>query len=339
MNEFYSINPLNTKPTDKYQLENLGVERETISGVGRQRHNGYDSEPPRRWSVTEKVKSEDYDGVFANKICRVNPPYDLEKLIDYHLDYYTKKGGSRDKFIKHIQYVVLPYIEKWYKDSNAHIELTREWIESSKKIELSMIEYSDLNNIEKTAINTLIASTDQQLLSSQYIWINKMEIDALFTDNIEHYSKRLIDFFLANDFIKLRAYDGTYFIEQEGRKMFKCGSIEKYYEKQQAQYNQTNPNIIGHGNVVNIANGNIHQSNINITVNQEQYKELKDLGIEDDKIEELKKLIEDNKKDKPTFIKSLTKWSGDVLKQVATKGLIDNIPHINAFVTHLLSTI
>ncbi len=134
LNEFYFICPLNEKPIDKHQLQNLGLERETMSGAYRQSRNSYDNEPARTWSVSQKVKSEDYDGSFAYHISRINPPYELDKFIDYHLHYYLRCGGEREKFLKHIRYVILPYLRKWYSKAPAHIELTEKWIEEAEKV-------------------------------------------------------------------------------------------------------------------------------------------------------------------------------------------------------------
>ena len=338
MNAFYSIAPENTNPKDEFQLDNLGKRKEIFSGIKRN-NDPFGARRNERHTVYDDVNKEDYDGALASKISRFNPPYELDNLINYHLDFYVSKGGHRDKFIKHIQYVVFPYMEKWYEKEKAHIELTRQWIENVKRKENIMIEYTDLTDIEKHALNTFIASTDQGLLSSNSLWLNKTEIDGLFSDDTEYHSKRLVDFLLTNDFIKLRTYNGTYFIEPEGRKLFKYGSAEKYYEKQQTQFNQANPSIVGHGNIVNIAGGNIHQSNITITISQEEYDNLRKLGVEEKEIEELKQIVSENKNDKPSLLNRCTKWSGEVMKQVAIKGLIENLPAINDFVTHLINTI
>lgn len=128
LNEFYSISRAGTPPSDNYQLQNLGLERVTMSGKNRESRGG------GTWEVTTKVTSEDYDGVFALKVARTNPPYELDKLIDYHLNYYTEKGGSIEKFIKHMRYVALPYLHKWHSNYPAHIEFTKKWIETAEQM-------------------------------------------------------------------------------------------------------------------------------------------------------------------------------------------------------------
>ncbi len=126
MNEFYSIAPENVEPV-QYQLENLGKQKETFSGVKRNR-DPWGPRTNERTTIYGDVGKGDYDNLFAFKIIRTDPPFDVDKLITFHLDYYLAAGGDKDRFVKQIRYVVLEYMKKWYRDYPAHIELTNEWL-------------------------------------------------------------------------------------------------------------------------------------------------------------------------------------------------------------------
>jgi hypothetical protein len=336
LNEFYSIAPYNQKPVDIFQLENLGEERVTMS-YGKLVRDGYGGRGYESRDIKQKTKAEDYNGVFALKLSRINPPYELDKFINYHLDYYIKNGGDRDKFIKHIQYVVFPYMEKWFHKEKAHLELTAEWIKESKKAKHTMIEYSELLPEEKAIINKYIQSIPPNLYDANLLAFRKTEIDELIVDNVEYHSGRIINFLLTNDFVKLWTYEPSYEFIVEGKKLIKYGSLEKYYAKQNQQISQPSASVVGHGNFVTFAGGNVTQSGITMNINQEDYKKLKELGVEESKIEELKKVAEENKNDKSSFVKNCMQWLGDVTKQIITQGLVHNLPQIQDIIANLIS--
>ncbi len=237
MNEFYSIANENTSPKDEYQLQNLGKERETISAFSRGSRNSYEGREPKRWSISEKVKKEDYDGLFAFKLTQVRPPYEINKTIEYHLSYYINNGGDKETFIKQLKYVIVPYF-KQHKYSTVHLELLNEWIEEN-----------ETNNKKR----------------------------------------------------------------QMG-----------------------NFNINGSNNIVNNAGGDIHQSGISINVTENQYQELKDCGVDDNQINELREIVSNPSQDKPTLKSRLIKWLGAVTVSVASKGLIDSLPKIQEFAHNLM---
>ena len=91
----------------------------------------------------------------------------------------------------------------------------------------------------------------------------------------------------------------------------------------------TIPTISGNGNVVTVAGGNVHQSNISINISTNfNYDSLKELGIGDTEINELKKINVNQTKDKSTHTLAIMKWLGTTAKEVATKGLVDNLPRL-----------
>ncbi len=128
MTEFYSINAENENPQNDYQLQNLG--KQTIMAVIGKSVRGDWGEERNYQSQTfyRDTTSDDYDNAFANKLLDIKPPYDLQKILDYHLDFYlTKKHGDKLKFIKQIKYVVLPIIKN-RKNNDIYVELILDWI-------------------------------------------------------------------------------------------------------------------------------------------------------------------------------------------------------------------
>ena len=130
MNEFYDISEENKELSHPYQLNNLGSQKLFASFGGNRRRSdfwGYDNTPPSR-NVYTKVTPEDYDGQLASRLWTFKPIYELEKLLNFHASFYVnKKGGTEDKFIKQIKYVVLPMIQK-RKDATICAGLINEWI-------------------------------------------------------------------------------------------------------------------------------------------------------------------------------------------------------------------
>ena len=233
MNEFYSIAKEHTNPKDEYQLKNLGPQTAGMSFYSLQRDgSSYDS------TVYHPTNSDDYDGKFSFILSRTNPPYEIENILSYHLNYYIDNGGEKGKFIKHMKYVIVPFF-KQHKYSEVHLEIINDWI----------------NN-------------------------NSMK------DNKD---------------------SGT--------------------------------NISGSNNVVNIAGGNIHQSGVTINFTQTNHEELKKLGVDDNKIAELKELIEKNKQDKPSLLKKGILWIAGTAAMLTAKGLENNLPVITDYVTNLIHQI
>ena len=92
-------------------------------------------------------------------------------------------------------------------------------------------------------------------------------------------------------------------------------------------------NIFGNNSPVNVAAGiNVVQKDISIVISEDHQQQLKDLGVDEDKIQELDNIVSENKNDKQTLKSKAIKWLGSVLASVAAKGLSENIPVITEFV-------
>lgn len=158
MNEFYSISADENLSETEYQLRNLG-QRMISAIIGKPSRNSWGERTHSSQTFYRETTSDDYDGQFVNKLMLFQPIYDLEKLLDFHLDYYeTKQKMDKNRFVTHIKYVVLPLLTK-KKNSEVQQELVNNWIErnmtNKKKSngKLSM-EFGDINSPTQFQINS-----------------------------------------------------------------------------------------------------------------------------------------------------------------------------------------
>jgi hypothetical protein len=133
MNEFYEIADDGTEPQNEYALKNFG-DRIFSMAVGRRERGDFGQHVYKSTRIDRPVVKEDYDNSFGYKILRTSPPYEADKLLDYHFSFFVSKNGKKDaeKFIKHIRYVILPEIQK--RDSKkVYTEIVSNWIEDKAK--------------------------------------------------------------------------------------------------------------------------------------------------------------------------------------------------------------
>lgn len=96
-------------------------------------------------------------------------------------------------------------------------------------------------------------------------------------------------------------------------------------------------NIYGNNNPLNVAAGeNITQGDINITINAEQIAKLKEYGVEDEAIEELKTIDEENPKGTSERKAKIMSWLGRVTASMTAKGIYENMPELIEFVGNLI---
>ena len=96
-------------------------------------------------------------------------------------------------------------------------------------------------------------------------------------------------------------------------------------------------NIYGNNNPLNVAAGdNITQGDINITINAEQVAKLKEFGVEDEAIEELKTIDEENPKGTSDRKAKIMSWFGRVTASMTAKGVYENMPELIEFVGNLI---
>lgn len=96
-------------------------------------------------------------------------------------------------------------------------------------------------------------------------------------------------------------------------------------------------NIYGNNNPMNIASGkNVTQSGNSITINNSGEARLKELGVQDEQIEELRTLLEQYANNKETLKSKTLKWLGRVSASIGARGLYDNIPALTEFVQNLI---
>ena len=96
-------------------------------------------------------------------------------------------------------------------------------------------------------------------------------------------------------------------------------------------------NIYGDNNPMNIAAGKtVKQTGNSISITAADIEKLKNLGINDDQIEELKTIVTENSKDKSTLISKAMKWLGSVSASIAAKGLYDNLPALTEYIQQVI---
>ncbi len=108
-------------------------------------------------------------------------------------------------------------------------------------------------------------------------------------------------------------------------------------ENEEKVQNIITTNIYGDNATTNTAAGVNVEQHINITLKQDDVDKLKSYGVTDEAIEQLKTIIEDNHKDKPSLVSKAMKWLGGVVTAVATKGFVEHIPAITDFVHKLIA--
>lgn len=96
-------------------------------------------------------------------------------------------------------------------------------------------------------------------------------------------------------------------------------------------------NIYGNNNPLNVAAGDkITQGDINLTINEEQIAKLKEIGIDDAAIEELKTIDEENPKGSSDRKTKIMSWLGKVTASMTAKGVYEKMPELIEFVGNLI---
>lgn len=178
-------------------------------------------------------------------------------------------------------------------------------------------------NISPQQVN-MLASLYQEQVSAQGGWIKggKREVaKGQYQNVLEQTKQKLLDTLmeLESEFPNLI---DDYNTTQE--------NIEKVQ-------NIITNHIYGNHNPMNIAAGiNVEQNLFTKGLNDEDEKKLKSFGISAEEIEELRKIVEANSEDKPSFIAKSMKWLGGVTASVAGRGLYEHIPAITDFIHKLI---
>ncbi len=126
MNKFYNITDEDTEPINDFQLTNLGIDRRYIT-VGSYERGDYGAKKLTSKKIYTKVTSNDYDTEFVNRICKIQPVYNISEFLDYHFTYFLQINNDKELFFKQIRYVILPLIQK-RTNKEVHYELITNWI-------------------------------------------------------------------------------------------------------------------------------------------------------------------------------------------------------------------
>jgi len=166
MNEFYSIGLENVQLV-QYQLRNLGkrINNDIYFTKSRQSGGGVGNV-----AMSQNVNSENYDALFAFELSKIKPVYEIENMLNYHLDFYLVKGGSREKFFKHMRYVILPRIQKMY-EPKVYVDVLQQWLkdnEQTKNMKQNLGDINGSNNIVNIAGGTINQSDVSIIVSTNH---------------------------------------------------------------------------------------------------------------------------------------------------------------------------
>lgn len=112
------------------------------------------------------------------------------------------------------------------------------------------------------------------------------------------------------------------------------------FKKNQKQNNQTINYYMkteitntGDGNVVNTGDNSVVTANV--TISKQDLAKLKELGVEEAKINELSEIVEVHGEDKEKLKPKILKWFGEVSAHLTAISLGHNIPQITDFISKL----
>jgi hypothetical protein len=107
-------------------------------------------------------------------------------------------------------------------------------------------------------------------------------------------------------------------------------------DNEKAQNIITN-NIYGNNNPLNVAAGEkITQGNINLTINSQQIEKLKELGVDEEALEELQIIDKENPKGSSERKGKIMNWLGRVTASMTAKGVYENMPELIEFIGNLI---
>ncbi|HPF51553.1 MAG TPA: hypothetical protein PK335_08250 [Draconibacterium sp.] len=96
-------------------------------------------------------------------------------------------------------------------------------------------------------------------------------------------------------------------------------------------------NIYGNNNPLNVTAGeNIKQGDINLTINETQFEKLKEFGVQEAELQELKTLDNESPKGNPDRKGKIMGWLGKVTASLTARGIYDTIPKLVEFVGDLI---
>ena len=123
VNSFYSTYS-DVKNKHKYDIPELGVESERGFGMMFSDNHGnvYGGE-----TTSSPTTQRDYDEEFYRLLMEIDPPYEIQDFLTYHFNFYkSSKPNEEELFVKHLQYVILPWVKK--TDRPEYAELISSWI-------------------------------------------------------------------------------------------------------------------------------------------------------------------------------------------------------------------
>ncbi len=144
-NKFYKLRLKNSPYENEFDINEL--DEKSYRGISTEFYysDGSHKGGEIHFSITT---NKDYDKEFYKKITKIEPIYYTPDFLDYHYQNFLLLNSEKELFLKHIQYIILPKLEKSHHKTC--YELTNEWINKTKKMNLLEQEQENIIFLKKT---------------------------------------------------------------------------------------------------------------------------------------------------------------------------------------------
>ena len=181
MNLFFDISESDNLPDGALELNNLGSQR-IMAMISNPRRNDFGQRSYESKNYYTKTLPTDYDNQFINKLINWQPIYGIERVINHHYKIYSsKQPQGHDSFIKHMKYYILPLLQK-QRNSDACIELFKEWLENKSSNSNSKAPHTINNTINLGTINAPLQfqQNSNNSVQNQHNHYKREEVKELF---------------------------------------------------------------------------------------------------------------------------------------------------------------
>src|ERR1035437_938775 len=263
VNQFYSTYVLEDS---KHEFDIKELKEETFRGIGVAISFGNG----KRYGgeiMNSKTTPKDYDDVFIKKLFEIEPAYRIEDFLNYHFQHYENENGSKELFIKQIEYVILPRIENFQR--TGYIKIVKDWIINKQKMLLQK-QLQEKNEFLRKAYELACQEYPESPLS---VDINPIEFGKSIGFN-ETTTRRIMNELVADGFVNSGLGMLMLMVTQKGLNHLRKLEIEE------------NETPLINFNVGNNSNVQFQQGTINSNQN---------ISITSNDIEQLEKLISEIK--------------------------------------------
>lgn len=245
VNKFYSVRSKDSQSFSIYDIRDLGektwrgFEIGFIDSFGNMTGGN---------SISTLTTADDYDEEFYKKLTEIRPAYNVSDFLDYHSQKYQERNKQKSLFLKHIQYVIVPKLNRFYKKE--YLDITNDWITKNNKIMLKK-QLEEKNNFLKRAYENAIEYAPSSPLS---VTIKPIEFGKSIGYDMDT-TRRIVNELVDDNYLTSTLGMGMIMITKNGLN----------YLREVEMQNTAIPNF--NINVGNNSNVQFQQGNINSTQN------------------------------------------------------------------------